>query len=95
MLPENIPIKASLFMDAGTLGGIDREDRFSCNQNVPPVCTVNGSIKDDYAIRAAAGISIAWKLPGLGPIQLDFSRAIAKQKYDRTESFRFSTSTRF
>ena len=94
-LPENIPVKASLFTDFGTLGGVDREDRISCSGSAPPICNVNPAIKDDYALRASAGISIGWKVPGLGPIQLDFSRVLAKQPYDVTQSFRFSTSTRF
>ncbi len=37
---------------------------------------------------------MAWKSP-LGPIQLDFSRILRKDLYDHTETFRFSTSTKF
>jgi len=88
-------VKFVNFADFGTLGGVDREDRISCSGTTPPICNVNPAIKDDYALRAAAGISIGWKVPGLGPIQLDFSRVLAKQPYDVTETFRFSTSTRF
>jgi outer membrane protein insertion porin family len=31
----------------------------------------------------------------MGPIQFDFSRVLVKEPYDKTETFRFSTSTRF
>jgi outer membrane protein insertion porin family len=31
----------------------------------------------------------------MGPIRFDFSHILAKEDYDRTETFRFSTSTRF
>jgi outer membrane protein insertion porin family len=31
----------------------------------------------------------------MGPIRLDFSRVLAREDYDRTETFRFSTSTQF
>jgi len=93
-LPENLPVKASLFTDFGTLGGIDRIDKIGCTQGSPPVCNLNPSVKDSYALRAAAGISIGWRSP-LGPIQFDISKVLAKEKYDKTESFRFSTSTKF
>ncbi len=31
----------------------------------------------------------------MGPIRFDFSHILAREDYDRTETFRFSTSTRF
>jgi hypothetical protein len=51
-------------------------------------------LKDDLALRATAGLSIFWKSP-MGPLRFDFSQVLAKQPYDKTETFRFSTSTRF
>ena len=51
-------------------------------------------IKDDLKLRASAGVSVFWRSP-MGPIQFDFSRILAKAAYDKTETFRFSTSTRF
>jgi outer membrane protein insertion porin family len=93
-LPDQYGIKASLFTDFGTLGELDHSDRLTCTTGTPPVCTVNASLKDDLGLRASAGLSVAWKSP-LGPIQLDFSRILKKELYDRTETFRFSTSTKF
>jgi outer membrane protein insertion porin family len=54
----------------------------------------NTCIRDDLAFRASAGISVFWKSP-MGPIRFDFSRVLAKEDYDKEETFRFSTSTRF
>jgi outer membrane protein insertion porin family len=54
----------------------------------------NTCIRDDLSLRASAGISIFWKSP-MGPIRFDFSKVLAKEPYDRKETFRFSTSTRF
>lgn len=54
----------------------------------------NVCIKDNLGLRASAGISIFWKSP-MGPIRFDFSRVLAKEVYDKKETFRFSTSTRF
>ena len=52
------------------------------------------TVKDDLGIRASAGISVFWTSP-LGPIRLDFSQVLAKETYDKTEAFRFSTATQF
>ncbi len=87
-LPEQYGIKAALFSDVGTAGLLDDSDR----QMSPGV--FNPNIKDNLGLRATAGISIDWKSP-MGPIRFDISRILAKESYDRTETFRFSTSTRF
>ena len=63
--------------------------------NAPAVPgTRNVCIRDDLSLRASVGVSIFWKSP-MGPIRFDFSKVLSKQPYDRTETFRFSTSTRF
>jgi len=51
-------------------------------------------IDDELTLRASAGLSVFWKSP-FGPIRFDFAQIIRKEDYDRSESFRFSTSTRF
>jgi outer membrane protein insertion porin family len=56
--------------------------------------TRNACIHDDFSLRASAGVSIFWKSP-MGPIRFDFSRVLAKEDYDKEETFRFSTATRF
>lgn len=93
-LPEQFGINASLFTDFGTLTGIDRADRLSCTGGTPPTCNVNPSIQDTGSLRASVGVSVGWRSP-LGPIQFDFSKVIAKEPYDLTEGFRFSTATGF
>ena len=87
-LPEQYGIKASLFTDVGTVGLLDDVDR----QTSPGVFDPN--IRDDLSLRASAGLSIHWRSP-MGPIRFDFSQVLAKEDYDKTETFRFSTSTRF
>lgn len=44
--------------------------------------------------RVSSGFGIAWRSP-FGPIQLDFSWALIKEKFDREETFRFNFGTRF
>jgi outer membrane protein insertion porin family len=82
-LPEQYGIRTALFSDFGTLGLVDKD-----------VKQGNSTVKDDLGLRAAAGLSVFWTSP-LGPIRLDFSDVLAKETYDKTETFRFSTSTQF
>ncbi len=88
-LPDEYGIKTSLFADVGTLGMLD--DRYLVNSatGVP-----NPNIVDNLALRAAAGVSIHWRSP-MGPIRFDLSKVLSKEDYDKTETFRFSTSTQF
>jgi outer membrane protein insertion porin family len=87
-LPEQYGIKAAVFSDFGTLGKLDKKDKLNAAGVRDPL------IFDNLALRASAGLSIFWKSP-MGPIQFDFSRVLVKEPYDKTETFRFSTSTRF
>jgi outer membrane protein insertion porin family len=87
-LPEQYGIKTLLFTDVGTAGLLDDADKQSAVGVFDPL------IKDDLSLRASAGVSIFWKSP-MGPIRFDLSQVLAKEDYDKTETFRFSTSTRF
>jgi len=73
---------------------IDPTDPTKTVSNLAIPGTRNVCIRDDLSLRASAGVSIFWKSP-MGPIRFDFSRVLAKEIYDREETFRFSTSTRF
>ena len=73
---------------------IDPTDPTKTISNLAIPGTRNVCIRDDLSLRASAGVSIFWKSP-MGPIRFDFSRVLAKEIYDREETFRFSTSTRF
>lgn len=88
-LPEEYGIKTSLFADVGTLGLLD--DRYKVNSVTGQP---NPNIVDNLALRAAAGVSIHWRSP-MGPIRFDLSKVLSKEDYDKTETFRFSTSTQF
>jgi outer membrane protein insertion porin family len=88
-LPEQYGIKTALFTDFGTLGLLDKADTIDpyTNQPIP-------TVEDDLGFRMSAGLSVFWKSP-MGPLRFDFSQIIRKDYYDKTELFRFSTSTRF
>lgn len=87
-LPEEYGIRTSAFIDVGTLGLLD--DRYKINASGLP----NTNIVDELALRGSAGVSIHWKSP-MGPIRFDLSNVFGKEEYDKTETFRFSTSTQF
>ena len=87
-LPEQYGIRTSVFTDVGTLGSLD--DRYTVNAQGLP----DPNIIDELKLRASAGVSIHWRSP-MGPIRFDLSQIIGSEEYDRTETFRFSTSTQF
>ncbi|MES2833949.1 MAG: outer membrane protein assembly factor BamA [Pseudomonadota bacterium] len=87
-LPEEYGIRTSAFIDVGTLGLLD--DRYTVNAAGLP----NANIVDELSLRGSAGVSIHWKSP-MGPIRFDLSNVFGKEEFDKTETFRFSTSTQF
>ncbi|ABI76114.1 outer membrane protein, OMP85 family [Hyphomonas neptunium ATCC 15444] len=99
-VPEEYGIKSALFLDVGSLGLLEDVDKGSTvilEDGGPfgyPGVTAIRTTKDAAALRASAGISVFWDSP-FGPIRFDFSHILRKEDYDRTETFRFSTSTRF
>ncbi|MEH6410734.1 MAG: outer membrane protein assembly factor BamA [Hyphomonas sp.] len=96
VFPEEYGIRSALFADVGGLGTLRGPDisptvYFTDPQTGLPAVRVT---KDATALRASAGLSVFWDSP-FGPIRFDFSQILRREDYDRTETFRFSTSTRF
>ncbi|MEQ9435753.1 MAG: outer membrane protein assembly factor BamA [Hyphomonas sp.] len=96
VFPEEYGIKSALFADVGGLGTLRGPDisptvYFTDPQTGLPAVRIT---KDATAMRASAGLSVFWDSP-FGPIRFDFSQILRREDYDRTETFRFSTSTRF
>jgi outer membrane protein insertion porin family len=88
--PEELGIKGALFTEFGTVGLLDADDR----DRKADSAFSSFRVDDSASLRASAGVSIFWDSP-FGPIRFDFSQVLAKEEYDRTESFRFATNTRF
>jgi len=87
-LPEEYGVRTSAFIDYGTVGMLD--DRYRIDATGFP----DPNIVSDISPRASAGLSVHWRSP-MGPIRFDFSQILQRENYDRTETFRFSTSTQF
>jgi outer membrane protein insertion porin family len=89
-LPESTGVRASLFVDVGTLGGLDANQINNLELgNGQFIRTVS-----EHSLRASAGLSVDWRSP-FGPVRLDFAYPIQFEDYDKRESFRFSTSRQF
>ena len=78
-LPDEVNLRGAVFADTGSLTTIDESGE---------------GLLDESAPRLSVGAGINFRSP-LGPIRLDFARALIKEDFDRTESFRFSFGTRF
>ncbi len=78
-LPKELGIKGRTFITAGTLTSID---------------TSTTNYYDDNSLRLTTGAGVLWQSP-FGPIRLDYSYAILKESYDKTETFSFNVGTLF
>ena len=78
-LPDELNLRGAVFTDVGSLTTIDES---------------GPELLDESAPRLSVGAGINFRSP-LGPIRLDFARALIKEDFDRTETFRFSFGTRF
>ncbi|HVY88293.1 MAG TPA: outer membrane protein assembly factor BamA [Hyphomonadaceae bacterium] len=88
--PEEFGISGEFFTEFGTVGLLDDNDRDRRASDAFSTFRVD----DSASLRASAGISIFWDSP-FGPVRFDLSQILAKEQYDKTEHFRFSTNTRF
>jgi outer membrane protein insertion porin family len=79
-VPEEYGIFGGLFIDTGSLWGLDNTD--------------SGRVDDSANIRSAAGVSIFWD-SAIGPLRFNWSRPIKRETYDVIENFRFTIDTRF
>ncbi len=78
-LPDEFGVSGAVFTDVGYLTQLDDS---------------GAGVRDEASLRASIGTGIAWKSP-FGPIRADFSHAVLKEDFDKTEIFRFNFGTRF
>jgi len=88
-LPDQYGLKTALFIDAGTLGGLDPRLKINTTTGAPLT-----NIVDSMSLRASTGVSVKWKSP-MGPVQFDLSQVILRERYDKVESFQFKQITQF
>ncbi len=92
-VPDDLGLSGAVFADAGSLfdaNDLAKELNQSCvrgNRNT--LC-----LADSSSVRSSVGASIMWASP-VGPIRMDFAKALTKQDFDKEEFFRFGAATKF
>ncbi|MGR3342430.1 MAG: outer membrane protein assembly factor BamA, partial [Paracoccaceae bacterium] len=82
-LPEEIGIGGGLFLDVGSVWGLDNTSGAGL-----------GPVDDSFRLRSAAGFTIFWTTP-IGPLRFNFSRVLIKESYDQVQNFDLTISTQF
>lgn len=78
-LPTEFGVRGRIFSDAGSIGVTDDDV---------------GQVQSGDSVRLSVGVGLSWNSP-FGPIKLDFARALLKEDFDKTETFRFSFGATF
>ncbi|WP_245853245.1 outer membrane protein assembly factor BamA [Maliponia aquimaris] len=86
-LPEEYGISGGLFYDIGSVWGLDASTKGN-------VGTANRIVSSGFEPRQAIGFSILWE-SALGPLRLNFSEPLQKNKYDKAQNFNLTISTKF
>jgi outer membrane protein insertion porin family len=93
-IPEDLGLSGAVFIDAGSLFSAGQLAK-NLNTQCPSGNTAEGiCLADSASVRSSVGGSLLWASP-LGPLRLDFAKAITKEKYDDLQIIRFGASTKF
>lgn len=79
-LPEEYGVSGGLFYDIGSIWDLD-----STNAD---------TLYADGSLRHVVGVSIFWKTP-VGPLRLNWTKALKKEIYDEEQQFELTISTEF
>ncbi|MCO4777256.1 MULTISPECIES: outer membrane protein assembly factor BamA [Lentibacter] len=82
-LPEEYGITGGVFYDIGNVWGLDKIS------SVPA-----DTFYESGSFRHVAGVSIFWETP-IGPMRLNWSKALKKEDHDIDQNFEFTISTEF
>ncbi|MEL6168454.1 MAG: outer membrane protein assembly factor BamA [Pseudomonadota bacterium] len=83
-LPEELGITGGLFLDMGSVWGLDNRDGAGGAD----------SVDDSFSLRSAIGVAINWSTP-IGPLTFSFAQPIVSEDFDREQVFDISITTRF
>jgi outer membrane protein insertion porin family len=78
-LPQEYNMSGGVFMDVGTLRGIDAP---------------TADVVDTGSLRASVGVSLFWRSP-LGPLRFNFAHPVRREAFDRPQRFDLTVATRF
>lgn len=107
LIPDELGMSGAVFADAGSLFGTTEAVKSlsaTCGQADIGAGTILGAagtgrkglcLKGNGAdVRASVGASLIWNSP-VGPLRLDFAKALLKDENDKEQFFRFGASTKF
>ncbi|MDA7424255.1 outer membrane protein assembly factor BamA [Thalassococcus lentus] len=84
-LPEEYGISGGVFYDIGSVWGLDGSTMAAGAGNI---------VSEGFDARHVVGVSIFWD-SAIGPLRLNFSEAVKKQKNDKPLNFNLTISTEF
>ncbi|WP_343502306.1 outer membrane protein assembly factor BamA [Alloyangia pacifica] len=85
-LPEEYGISGGVFYDIGSIWGLSDDTIAKAGDNE--------ILYSDFTARQSIGFSVFWDSV-LGPLRLNFSTPVAKEKYDNEQNFSLSVSSTF
>lgn len=88
-LPQEYNMHGGLFLDVGTLWGLDNPGTLCPGGVAGTDCVI-----DSRALRAAAGFSLFWRSP-LGPLRFNFAVPVMIEDYDEERRFDLTIATNF
>jgi outer membrane protein insertion porin family len=86
-IPDDLGLSGAVFADAGSLFNASALAK-GLNDGTTFI------LQDEASVRSSIGASILWTSP-VGPIRLDFAKALTKEDFDEEQFFRFGASTKF
>ena len=87
-MPEEYGITGGLFFDVGSVWGLD-DTAGTVGPNQP-----GGIVDDGFNLRSTIGFSVFWDTQ-IGPLRMNFSRALVSESFDRERNFDLTVSTQF
>ena len=94
-LPEELGVSGRVFVDAGSLWGINQARPITAIETSSGVPTkVTDTYADSDSVRLSSGIGVSWKSP-LGPVKIDFGVPIFKQPFDQRQVVQVNFGTKF
>jgi outer membrane protein insertion porin family len=91
--PKDVGIKVAAFADAGSLWDYQGHTSW-----LPPLPHATGEVltasDNSMFVNSSVGVGLLWASP-FGPIRFDLAYPVTKQKFDRTQIFRFSGGASF
>jgi outer membrane protein insertion porin family len=88
-LSQDSGLNGGVFLNAGTLWGLD-----DTSAEAEPGVRGAFTVDDTPRLRVSAGFSLFWD-SAIGPLRLDFGRAIVREDGDDQEAFRLGAGRRF